>query len=150
VKTAKRLILALCIILLTSLSFIGCRELYTVDKLTREEVIDIVYEYGIPSLPDGTAPLEGDNASQTVNINSPRPILTWQVGYLGDGKWCIQGVVATQPENKHYMTIWILYADRPGEQYDAPAPADGWVNDGVALDGIKVDHVDATLVLTEF
>jgi hypothetical protein len=150
VKLIKKLILTLCIILPLSVFFIACRELYTVDKLTREEVIDIVYEYGIPSLPDGTSPLEIDKISGTVNIISPKPILTWQAGYLGDGKWCIQGVIATQPENKHYMTIWILYANRLSEQFDAPTPADGWVHDGVILEGIMVDSVDATLVLTEF
>ena len=149
-RSLKKSILTLCIILLLLVFFIACRELYPIDKLTREEVIDIVYEYGIPNLPDGTIPLENDKVSRTANIISPKPILTWQAGYLGDGKWFIQGVIATQPENKHYMTIWILYANRPSEQFDVPTPADGWVHDGVILEGIVVDNVDATLVLTEY
>lgn len=149
-KLLKRLILVVCIILTSSAFFIACRELYPVDKLTREEVIDIVYEYGIPNLPNGTIPQENDKVSRIVNIISPKPILTWQAGYLGNGKWRIQGVIATQPENEHYMTIWILYGNTSCEQYDAPTPADGWVHDGVILKGIMVDYVDATLVLTEF
>ena len=150
VKLVIRVILLICIILPSSVFYIACRDLYPVEKLTREEVIDIVYEYGIPNLPDGTTPQENNIVSRTVNITSPEPILTWQAGYLGDGKWYIQGVIATQPENKHYMTIWILYANRSSGEFITPVPADGWIHDGVILDGISVDYVDATLVLTEF
>ena len=146
----KKIILTFLIILLSSVLFSACRELYPIDKLTHEEVINIVYEYGIPNLPDGTIPLGNDQVSRTVKMVSPEPILKWQAGYLGDGKWRIQGVIATEPENKRYMTIWILYADRPSEQWEAPNPADGWVSDGIVLEGIIIDSVDAMLVLTEF
>ncbi len=57
--------------------------------MTAEQVINIVYVYGVPTFPVD---------------NSPHPSGPWGAVYQGEGEWRIQGTVATEKK----LNFWEL------------------------------------------
>ena len=76
----KLALVTILIILLLIGIFSACKQQYPEEKMTADEVINIVLVYGVPNFP----------------IDGVQPTGQWAAVYEGEGKWRIQGTVAVQ------------------------------------------------------
>ena len=79
-KSRLALVTFLFILLLLVIAS-ACKEKYPEEKMTADQVINIVYVYGVPTFPLG---------------ESPRPSGQWGAVYQGESEWRIQGTVVAQ------------------------------------------------------
>jgi hypothetical protein len=108
-RTMCKLVQALVTILIILLSLgtiTACKQQYPEEKMTTDEVINIVLVYGVPEFP----------------ISGAYQVGQWAAVYEGEGKWRIQGTLAVQKiigstfilngtegpqyESVYYQTTW--------------------------------------------